>query len=113
MIGRNLTFTFAGITLSAVDYNITAKDKLLPLIMTNGIIRTVVAGKSAAQIKISGQLPACESNRLFEALEPLIGIADKQLLLDGAEYKGVTLDACTVAPSDKDGFARFTLEFHF
>lgn len=113
MGSRSITFTFGGVTLSACSYSITAKDKLTQLALVTGIIKTINIGRQASQIKITGKLPAEESARLFAALEPQVGGKAAALRLDGAQYESVTLDTLTLTPDENEGFAQFTLEFHF
>lgn len=113
MNGRNITFTFGGVTLSASDYTVTAKDKLVQLALITGVIRTINIGRQASQIKIVGKLPSGECTQLFKALEPHVGGKADTLLLDGARYENAVLDTLTALPSETDGFAQFTLEFHF
>lgn len=113
MSGRDIRFTFGGITLSANDYSITAKNKIIQVAMASNIIRTVSAGKAATQVKIHGKLPAAESAQLLSSLDAYVGGDPDYLLLDGTGYNNAILDAVTVTPSKSEGFAQYTLELHF
>ena len=110
---RKIPFSFASLALEASGYSVTARDKLMQLAFANGTIRTVVVGKAASQIVISGKLPADESRRFIDVLAPLIDGAGRTLTLDGSVYTRAILDSCTVKPAKSSGFAQFELIFHY
>lgn len=110
---RKIPFSFASLSLEASDYSVAAKDKLMQLSFANGKIRTVVVGRAASQICISGKLPANESYRFIDTLEPLIDGTGRTLTLDSSVYTKVILDSCIVKPAKSSGFAQFELVFHY
>ena len=113
MYGRKIILSVGAYLLTAEDYSISGGDKLAEISFEDGTISNVIVGTRKSEIDVSGEIPCSEAKSFTTLFKAVTGVTGQTITLDGNVYADVTLDKYKITPSEKSGFASYSLKWHF